>query len=263
MENEPERFDKSAIRRHFEEAHKKITELSAKRSSDLIKYNLSLDVKLLSVTKTVPVEIINYAIDELGVCAIGENRVQELLEKYDKLHQPKDSKLEIHLIGSLQTNKVKYIIDKVDMIESLDSVKLAAEIDRQAKKHGKTMDVLIEINIGKEEQKGGIFPEEIFNFLEEISAFDSLRVRGLMTIAPKCDKKENFLSFFEKTYRIFIDISEKTSHNIYGCLFAENGKHFDTLSMGMSDSFEAAVMCGSNEIRLGSALFGKRQYPTT
>ncbi|MBQ8508301.1 MAG: YggS family pyridoxal phosphate-dependent enzyme [Clostridia bacterium] len=208
-------------------------------------------VKLTAVTKTVPVDVINYTIDELGIDCIGENRVQELLEKYDSLHQPKGGKLEIHLIGSLQTNKVKYIIDKVDMIESLDSLKLAAEIDRQAKKHGRIMDVLIEVNIGREPQKGGVLPEELYSFIDSLAPFDSLRLRGLMTIAPKSDKKEDYLKYFSETYQYYLDISKKNPHNI--C------RDFDTLSMGMSDSYREAVSAGATEVRLGSSIFGRRR----
>lgn len=237
------RYDRDRIRTSLEEARSEIAQLSGGRN-----------VKLMAVTKTVPVEIINYAIDELGITAIGENRVQELLSKYDQLHQPKDGKLEIHLIGSLQTNKVKYIIDKVDMIESVDSLKLAAEIDRQAKKHGIVMDILVEVNIGREEQKGGVMPEELEAFVDSLDQFSSLRLRGLMTIAPKCEDNVDYFKFFCKTYEYFLDISAKKFHNI-------SGGSFDTLSMGMSQSYREAVKAGSNEVRLGSAIFGSRIYP--
>lgn len=205
------------------------------------------EVTLLCATKTVPTEAINYATQELGVTDIGENRVQELLEKYDELDK---ENVNIHFIGSLQTNKVKYIIDKVCMIHSLDSVKLAKEIDRQAKKHGKVMDVLVEINIGEEENKGGIMPDELEDFLEEIKQFDSLRVRGLMTIAPFWCEKADYYKYFEKTYQFFIDILPKKIHNIYK----------PVLSMGMSDSFETAIECGSTLVRLGTVVFGRREY---
>ncbi len=233
-------FDLDGIAKRLSEARGEIEKLAQGRN-----------VKLLAVTKTVPVDVINFAIDELGVTAIGENRVQELLEKYESLHAPKNGKLEIHLIGSLQTNKVKYIIDKVDMIESVDSLKLAAEIDRQAKKHNKTMDILVEVNIGREPQKGGVMPEELYGFIDALGEFSSLRVRGLMTIAPKCDENSEYLKFFEETFHYFLDISTKNSHNIYGA-------NFDVLSMGMSGSFREALKCGSNEIRLGSTIFGSR-----
>lgn len=236
-------FDRSLIAQRTKEARAQIAGLSNGR-----------EVKLLAVTKTVPVDVINYAIDELGITAIGENRVQELLSKYDQLHTPKSGKLEIHLIGSLQTNKVKYIIDKVDMIESVDSVKLAAEIDKQAKKHSLVMDVLVEVNIGCEEQKGGVMPDELEAFIDEISVFSGIRIRGLMTIAPKCEEKSDYLKFFEKTYQYFIDISQKKAHNI-------EGDFFNVLSMGMSQSYKEALAAGSTEVRLGSTLFGERTYP--
>ncbi len=243
--SENSRFDHALIAERLKSARDKITSLSNGR-----------DVKLLAVTKTVPVDVINYTIDELGITAIGENRVQELLEKYDHLHQPKNGKLEIHLIGSLQTNKVKYIIDKVDMIESVDSLKLAAEIDKQAKKHSLTMDILVEVNIGREEQKGGVMPEELDGFIEKLGEFSSLNLRGLMTIAPKCDEKSDYLKFFEKTYQYFIDISEKKLHNI-------SRDSFNVLSMGMSTSYPEAIRAGSTEVRLGSTIFGARTYPET
>lgn len=242
--NDENRFDRKLIAKRLSDARREISEISNGR-----------EVKLLAVTKTVPVEVINYAIDELGITAIGENRVQELLEKYDKLHHPSGEKLEIHLIGSLQTNKVKYIIDKVDMIESLDSLKLAAEIDKQAKRHSLTMDVLIEVNIGREEQKGGVMPEELDAFIDDLAQFSSIRIRGLMTIAPKCDEKSEYLKFFKETYQYFIDISQKKLHNI-------SKDYFNVLSMGMSGSFREAIIAGSNEIRLGSTIFGARNYQT-
>ncbi len=205
------------------------------------------DVTLLLATKTVPAEAINYATRELGVTDIGENRVQELLEKYDELEK---ENVNIHFIGSLQTNKVKYIVDKVCMIHSVDSLKLAAEIDRQAKKHNKVMDVLVEINIGEEENKGGIAPSEIEEFLTELTAFENIRVRGLMTIAPFWCEKSDYQKYFTKTYQFFIDILPKKIHNIYK----------PVLSMGMSDSFETAIECGSTLVRLGTVVFGHRQY---
>ena len=205
------------------------------------------EVTLLLATKTVPAEAINYATRELGVTDIGENRVQELLEKYDGLEK---ENVNIHFIGSLQTNKVKYIIDKVCMIHSVDSLKLAAEIDRQAKKHNKVMDVLVEINIGEEDQKGGIAPSELEEFLDKLTAFENIRVRGLMTIAPFWCEKSDYQKYFTKTYQFFIDILPKKIHNIYK----------PVLSMGMSDSFETAVECGSTLVRLGTVVFGHRQY---
>lgn len=202
------------------------------------------DVTLVAATKTVPAEVINYAANNLGLQVIGENRVQELLSKYDEL----DKNLKINFIGSLQRNKVKYIIDKVDLIESLDSFSLALEINRQAEKIDKIMDVLVEVNIGCEENKGGILPSEICDFLDKIKDLKNIKVKGIMTIAPKCEKNSDYYKYFEETYKIFIDISGKKLHN----------RDISIISMGMSDSFEPAIHCGANQVRIGSALFGKR-----
>ncbi|MBQ4574502.1 MAG: YggS family pyridoxal phosphate-dependent enzyme [Clostridia bacterium] len=204
-------------------------------------------VTLLAATKTVPPEVINYAIDSLGITDIGENRVQELLDKYDALHL---DNARLHFIGSLQTNKVKYIVDKVCMIHSVDSEKLALEIDRQARKHGIIMDVLIEVNIGREENKGGVMPEDVEALADKINELDGLRLCGMMTIAPKCGEKSEYFKYFDKTYQIFIDILQKKLHNI----------NIPVLSMGMSDSYEEAIACGSNMIRVGSSIFGARSY---
>lgn len=202
-------------------------------------------VELLAATKTVPAAVINYVTKELGVKDIGENRVQELLDKYEELDL---DGVKLHFIGKLQTNKVKYIIDKVDMIHSLDSLKLAKEIDSRAKKIGKTMDVLVEVNSGREENKSGINPEDVPSFLEKLIEFSNIRVRGLMTIAPICEDKEQFRKYFKETYSIFIDNLQNKHHNI----------SMDFLSMGMTDSFEIAIEEGSSMVRIGSAIFGSR-----
>lgn len=215
------------------------------------------DVKILAATKTVSPETINFAISK-GVKYIGENRVQELLEKYDKIDK---ENVEIHFIGRLQTNKVKYIIDKVSLIHSVDSFKLASEIDRQAKKHSKVMDILVEVNVGEEESKGGVSAEETISLLSEISKLENVRIVGLMTIPPKWDMGSNIngecdsskkvyknKEFFDKILKLFIDISQKKLDNIY----------MYELSAGMSDDYETAVECGSTIIRLGRVLFGER-----
>lgn len=202
-------------------------------------------VTLLAATKTVPAEVINYVTQELGVKNIGENRVQELIEKYDSLNL---EGVKLHFIGKLQTNKVKYIIDKVDMIHSLDSIKLAKEIDSRAKKIGKVMDVLVEVNSGREENKSGIFPEDVPSFLSELTQFSNIRVKGLMTIAPVCTEKEDYRKYFKETYSIFIDNSQNKLHNI----------DMDTVSMGMTDSYVVAIEECSDIVRIGSAIFGSR-----
>lgn len=199
------------------------------------------DVTLLLATKYASAEEINAAA-EYGVRDIGENRVQQLLEKYDALDK---DKLNIHFIGQLQKNKVKYIADKVCMIHSLDSVSLAEEIDRRCAKIDKVMDVLIEINIGEEDAKGGISPSELDNFWKKISVFRHIRVVGIMTMAPKCEKKEEFTKYFRETYSIFLDFSRKNLHNIDRTV----------LSMGMSDSYTVAVSEGATLVRVGRAAF--------
>ena len=199
---------------------------------------------LLAATKTVPVEQINFAVRECGITDIGENRVQELLEKYPAL----DKSVRLHFIGRLQTNKVKYIIDKVCLIHSVDRLPLVAEIEKQAAKRGIVTDVLLEVNTGREEQKGGFFPEELDAVLPQLAAFPHVRVRGLMAVAPVCEKKEDICRYFEETYQKFVDISGKKLHNI----------DMSILSMGMSDSYGEAILAGSTLVRIGSAIFGRR-----
>ena len=166
--------------------------------------------------------------------------------EYDALNR---DGLDIHFIGSLQKNKVKYIIDKVSMIESLDSLPLAEEIERQAAKHEKVMDCLIEVNIGREAQKGGVLPEDASDFAEKLAVFPHIRLCGIMTMAPKCDDAADYRKYFRESYHIFIDICEKKLHNV--------DRH--VLSMGMSRSFEAALAEGSNLIRVGRAAFEKNE----
>ena len=203
-------------------------------------------VILLAASKMNSADRVNAAIDA-GVEYIGENRVQELLEKYEGLNR---DKVTIHFIGHLQTNKVKYIIDKVDMIQSLDSLSLAKEIDKQAKKHGIVMKTLVEVNICAEESKSGVAPEKLEEFLAEVSKFENIKVMGLMSIPPIMTDENSQREIFRKIMKIFVDISHKNIDNIY----------MDILSMGMSDDYEIAVEEGSTMIRVGSSLFGKRNY---
>ena len=201
-------------------------------------------VTMLAAVKYAEPGEIEYLYRELGVRAVGENRVQQMLEHIEAIDC---EGLEFHFIGTLQTNKVKYIIDKVKMIHSLDSLKLASEIDKQAKKHGIVMDVLVEVNCGEEENKSGLLPSEVEAFCLELPKFSSLRLRGFMTMAPKCEKKEDYLKYFQQTYAQVLDIWTKKLHNI--------GRPI--ISMGMSDSFEEAIACGSDIVRIGRRLFIK------
>ena len=202
------------------------------------------DVMLLAAVKYAEPAEIEYLYRYAGIKHVGENRVQQLLAHREAIDC---EGLDFHFIGTLQTNKVKYIIDKVSMIHSLDSLKLAAEIDRQAKKHGIVMDVLVEINSGAEESKSGVLPEELEAFCDAIEAFENINHKGFMTMAPKCEKKEEYLKYFQQTYRQVLDIWAKKRHNIDRPI----------ISMGMSDSFEEAILCGSDIVRVGRKLFVK------
>ncbi|MBQ7203964.1 MAG: YggS family pyridoxal phosphate-dependent enzyme [Eubacterium sp.] len=203
------------------------------------------DVRLMCVTKTVEAEYINPVLD-LGADLIGENRVQEYVGKMDALHL---DGVEKHLIGHLQTNKVKQIVGKVDMIESVDSLKLAKEISKQSEKIGTVTNILVEVNVGKEESKSGIFIEGLEELLCEIAQLSAIKVKGLMTIPPICDENEA-RQYFSLIHKSFVDIKDKKIDNI----------DMDILSMGMSGDFEAAILEGSNIVRVGSAIFGARKY---
>lgn len=202
------------------------------------------DITLLAATKTVDADTVNYAIKR-GITHIGENRVQELLSKYSLL-----SPVHSHFIGHLQTNKVKDIIDKVEMIESVDSIRLAEEISKQAGKRGIVMDALAEINIGGEQSKSGFAPEDVENAVREIAKLPNIRIKGLMCIPPVANMPEEARKYFRKMYKLFLDIGAKNIDN--SCM--------SVLSMGMSGDFDIAVSEGANLVRVGTSLFGKRNY---
>lgn len=204
------------------------------------------DVRLMCVTKTVEAEYINPVLD-LGADLIGENRVQEYMGKKDALHL---DNVEKHIIGHLQTNKVKYIAGEVDMIESVDSIKLAKEISKESKKHDTTTNVLVEVNVGKEDSKSGVYIESLEELLYEISELDNIKVKGLMTIPPICDSDTEVRKYFEAMHNKFLDIASKGISNI----------DMQILSMGMSGDYESAILEGSNIVRVGSAIFGARKY---
>lgn len=204
------------------------------------------DVRLMCVTKTVEPVYINKAI-ELGADLIGENRVQEYLGKRDELNL---NGVERHLIGHLQTNKVKQIVGEVDMIESVSSVKLAKEISKVSLQKGIVTNCLVEVNVGKEESKSGIYLEELEETLCEIAQLPAIKIKGLMTIPPICETPDEARRYFAMLRQSFIDIKDKKTDNI----------DVEILSMGMSGDYEAAVAEGSNIVRVGSAIFGARQY---
>lgn len=203
-------------------------------------------VTLLAATKTVPIEDILFA-ETLGLKVAGENKQQEFTQKYDAV----SGVLDYHFIGHLQRNKAKYIVGRASLIHSVDSERLAEEINRLAEREGIKQDVLLEINIGREESKSGFSPDKIETIYDNISHLFSLNVRGIMAMAPICEKKEDYRKYFKETYSIFIDFFSKKSHNI----------RESVLSMGMSDSYIEAVEEGATMVRVGSAIFGERIYP--
>lgn len=203
-------------------------------------------VSLLAVTKTVEPARINRAI-ELGVTQIGENRVQEFLGKRNSLRL---DGIGVHLIGHLQTNKVRQIVGLADMIESVDSVRVAAAIDAASQKLGRITNVLVEVNIGREEAKSGVLPEELEPLLEQISSFSGIRVRGLMTVPPILHTESEKRRIFSQMRELFIDIKGKNIDNV----------DMGVLSMGMSADYREAILEGATLIRVGSALFGRRTY---
>lgn len=205
-----------------------------------IKNNISYNINFMAVTKTVAPEYVNTAVG-CGIKLLGENRVQEFISKKDEYIE----NTEVHFIGKLQTNKVKYIINDVTMIQSLDSIKLAKEIDRLSARNNKVMDVLVEVNVGDEESKSGIKYSEAEDFLGNILQFNNIHVRGLMAIPPINSPEE----IYYKMHKLYIDISNKKMDNI----------NMDFLSIGMSGDYKIAIKHGSNLIRIGSRLFGSRK----
>ena len=204
------------------------------------------DITFLAATKTVEPSVINYAVS-LGLRYIGENKVQELLSKYDEYDL---ENCDLQFIGHLQSNKVRQIIDKVSLIQSVDSFKLANEISKQSVKNNITSNILIEVNIGREENKSGVLKEELDELIGKISQLDNIKIKGLMTVPPICENKLEVCKFFDEMYKIFIDISAKTLDNV----------SMDFLSMGMSDDYQEAILAGANMVRVGSGLFGARIY---
>lgn len=203
------------------------------------------DVLLCAVTKTRTAEEINEAIDA-GITDIGENKVQEIMDKFDSVKP-----VRWHLIGHLQTNKVKYIIDKVSMIHSVDSLHLAQEIDKRAAQHGITMDILIQVNSAQEESKFGISTDETEGMIRDIlDKCPNIRIRGLMCIAPFAENPEDVRVYFAQVKKLYDEYSSIEHKNL----------DFKYLSMGMSHDYEVAILEGSNLIRVGTAIFGERDY---
>ena len=202
------------------------------------------DVLVIGASKTMSLERILFVRDNTDVKIFGENRVQELLEKYTP-------DVRWHFIGQLQTNKVKYIVDKVELIHSVDRLSLLQEIDRQAKKHGKVQDILIEVNIGGEEKKGGVAPAEVIDFAKEVDKYPSVRLKGLMSVLPNVEK-EALNAFYLQLSKLYDTLKQTRLDNA----------DIRYLSAGMSNDYDVAVKYGANIVRLGRALFGEREVIT-
>ena len=203
------------------------------------------EVTLISVSKTKPVSMLQEAYDA-GSRDFGENKVQEIMDKYPQL--PSD--IRWHMIGHLQRNKVKYIVDKVALIHSVDSVRLAETIDKEAEKHGVIANILIEVNVAKEESKFGLMPEEVPEFVEKIAGFPHIRVKGLMTIAPFVENPEENRPIFAHLRKLSVDIAKKNIDNIT----------MSILSMGMTNDYQVAIEEGATMVRVGTGIFGARDY---
>jgi pyridoxal phosphate enzyme (YggS family) len=203
------------------------------------------EITLIAVSKTKPIELLREAYDG-SARDFGENKVQELCDKIDFL--PGD--IRWHMIGHLQRNKVKYIVDKVALIHSVDSYRLAEQIDIDAKKKSINVDILIEVNIAEEESKFGAKTEELIALIEEISKLSSVHVKGLMTVAPYTEKAEENRSFFHQMCQLYVDIKQKNIDNV----------SMEVLSMGMTSDYEIAIEEGATMIRVGTGIFGKRNY---
>lgn len=203
------------------------------------------DVTLVAVSKTKPVSMLKEAYDA-GQRIFGENKVQEITDKYDQM--PSD--VQWHMIGHLQRNKVKYIIDKAAMIHSVDSLRLAETIEQEAAKKNLYMPILIEVNVAEEESKFGLKIDEVLPFTEQISAFPHLKIKGLMTIAPFVDDPEENRDVFRKLKKLSVDIAAKNINNV----------SMSVLSMGMTNDYQVAIEEGSTMVRVGTGIFGERNY---
>ena len=216
------------------------------------------EVTLIAVSKLKPKEMLQEAYD-FGLRHFGENWVQELVQKYEDLGQQYMDGIHWHMIGHLQRNKVKYIIDKVDLIHSVDSYRLAQQIEEEAAKKNIICDILLEVNIAKEESKYGVSEEEVENLIEQLKNFQHIRIRGLMTIAPYVENAEKNRMHFRKLRQLYVDIKSKNTDNIDdGCI--SNVQQFNILSMGMTGDFEVAIEEGATMIRVGTGIFGERDY---
>lgn len=228
------------LKENYEEVRRKIDEACKRTGRD------PADVTLIAVSKTKPLSDIEEIIRDTSAIDFGENKVQELVEKYENVSKP----VNWHMIGHLQTNKVKYIVDKVCMIHSVDSLNLAKTIEKEASKRNVTVNVLIEVNVAQEESKFGVSVDEVLPLINEIKDLQHIRVKGLMTIAPFVDDPEDNRVYFRKLRDLSLDIQSKSIDNI----------DMSVLSMGMTNDYEVAVEEGATLVRVGTGIFGARNY---
>lgn len=207
------------------------------------------EVTLIAVSKTKPISMITEAYDN-GIINFGENKAQELVSKYEELQDTDYKDIDWHMIGHLQRNKVKYIIDKVKLIHSVDSIRLAKQIEKEARKSETSINILIEVNIANDPDKFGFKEEEVYSAVLEISKFQHLNIKGLMTVAPYCENPEDTRKYFRKMKDLFIDIGGKNVDNVT----------MDILSMGMTGDYEIAIEEGATMVRVGTGIFGERNY---
>ena len=203
------------------------------------------EVTLIAVSKTKPVSMLKEAYDA-GARCFGENKVQEIMDKHPQL--PED--IQWHMIGHLQRNKVKYIVDKVSMIHSVDSLRLAQTIEQEAAKHNVCVPVLLEVNVAQEESKFGLKMDEVLPLIDTIADFPHIKVQGLMTIAPYVENAEDNRDFFRQLKKLSVDIEAKNINNV----------SMSVLSMGMTGDYQVAVQEGATMVRVGTGIFGERNY---
>ena len=228
-----------SIEENIQEVEKKI-QMAVERSG-----RKRDEVLLLAVSKTQSIESIEIVVG-VGLISLGENKVQEVMDKYDTFH----NRVHWHMIGHLQSNKVKYIVDKVDLIHAVDGLKLAQEIEKRAASKGSIVNILIEVNMAKEESKFGILPKDAQSLIEEISQMEHIKIKGLMTVAPIVKSPEENRLIFREMKELLIDIGNKKINNV----------DMQELSMGMTGDYEVAIEEGATIIRVGTGIFGKRQY---
>ena len=233
-------MDYSYLDRNIEKIRERVSSAARRCGRDVNK------IVFMAAIKSADVGEINYIHESLGVGDVGENRVQQLLERYDKIGG-ESGKPRMHFIGSLQTNKVKYIIDKVCLIHSLDSDRLAEEINKQAKKKNIIANVLVEINSGNEESKGGINAAAAADFCLSLTKYENIKLCGFMTMAPRCENKSDYYGYFNAVKAL----SDKIWYDVLG------NEEEPIISMGMSESFEEAIECGATVVRVGRQCFAK------